>query len=78
VLLVLPFLTALLYVVERGRGTARRQQAGMQMVRSDSVANLRTMAGKSAVEQIADAKAMLDAGTINSDEFARLKSRALA
>jgi Short C-terminal domain len=36
------------------------------------------MAGKSPVEQITDAKALLDAGTISRDEFARLKAKALA
>jgi len=77
-LLVLPFLTALLYVVARGRGMAQRQRAALQQVRSDAEAQWRTMAGKSPVEQIADAKAMLDAGTISADEFARLKSKALA
>jgi hypothetical protein len=77
-LLVLPFLTALLYVVVRGRGMAQRQRAALQHVRSEAEAQLRTMAGKSPVEQIADAKAMLDAGTISADEFARLKSKALA
>jgi hypothetical protein len=36
------------------------------------------VAGKSPAEQIADAKALLDNGTINADEFARLKAKALA
>ena len=31
-----------------------------------------------AAEQIADAKALLDAGTINQDEFGKLKAKALA
>jgi hypothetical protein len=36
------------------------------------------VAGKSPADQIADAKKLLDAGTINQDEFARLKAKALA
>jgi predicted lipid-binding transport protein (Tim44 family) len=77
-LLVLPVLTALLYVIVRGQGMARRQRAALQQVRSEAETQLRAMVGKSPVEQIADAKAMLDAGTISADEFARLKAKALA
>jgi len=36
------------------------------------------VAGKSPAEQIAEAKALLDAGTINQDEFGKLKAKALA
>ena len=77
-LLVLPFLTALLYVVARGRGMAQRQRVALQQVRSDAETHLRSLAGKSPVEQIADAKALLDSGTISPDEFAKLKAKALA
>ena len=71
-------LTALLYVIVRGQGMARRQRAALQQVRSEAETQLRAIAGKSPVEQIADAKVMLDAGTISADEFARLKAKALA
>lgn len=41
-------------------------------------AYIRTVAGsKSATEQIAEAKALLDSGAITADEFARLKAKAL-
>ena len=39
---------------------------------------IREVAGKSPAEAIADAKALLDAGTITEDEFASLKAKALA
>jgi len=77
-LLLLPVLTALLYVIVRGQGMARRQRAALQQVRSEAETQLRALASKSPVEQIAEAKAMLDAGTISADEFARLKAKALA
>ena len=77
-LLVLPFLTALLYVIVRGRGMAQRQRAALQQVRSEAETQIRALAGKSPVEQIADAKALLDAGTITADELARLNSKVLA
>jgi len=35
------------------------------------------VAGKSPAADIAEAKTLLDAGTISADEFARLKAKAL-
>lgn len=76
-LVFLPFLTALLYIIFRGRGMSERQVAAVRDARAETHAYIRSVAGKSAAEQIADAKALLDAGTINADEFARLKAKAL-
>ncbi len=77
-LIFLPVLTALLYILARGRGMAERQRVAMQRAKSDTDAYIREVAGKSPADQIADAKALLDAGTINPEEFARLKAKALA
>ncbi|MFN7572879.1 MAG: SHOCT domain-containing protein [Betaproteobacteria bacterium] len=77
-LVFLPMLTALVYIVARGRGMAERQRAALQRAKSDTDAYIRQVAGKSPAEQIADAKALLDAGTISAEEFARLKAKALA
>ncbi|TWI01910.1 phospholipase D-like protein [Luteimonas cucumeris] len=77
-LIFLPFLTAFVYVLARGRGMAERQVASVQQARSEADAYIRSVAGKSPAEQIAEAKTLLDAGTISADEFARLKSKALA
>lgn len=60
----------------RGRGMAERQRAAMQRAKSDADAYIREVAGKSPADQIADAKGLLDAGTINQEEFARLKALA--
>ena len=77
-LIFLPVLTALLYILARGNGMAERQRVAMQRAKSDTDAYIREVAGKSPAEQIADAKALLDAGTINPEEFAKLKAKALA
>lgn len=77
-LVLVPFLTALLYVLARGKGMAERQRTALQRAKSDTEAYIREVAGKSPAEQIADAKALLDAGTINQVEFDRLKEKALA
>ena len=77
-LIFLPFLTALVYIVARGRGMAERQRAAAQSAKADTDAYIREVAGKSPADQIAAAKALLDAGTINKEEFERLKQKALA
>jgi hypothetical protein len=77
-LIFLPFLTALVYIIARGGGMAERQRNALQRAKADADAYIRDVAGKSPADQIADAKKLLDAGTINQDEFARLKAKALA
>jgi len=77
-LIFLPVLTALIYILARGRGMAGRQRAAMRSAKADTDAYIREVAAKSPADQIADAKKLLDAGTISNDEFARLKAKALA
>ena len=76
-LIFVPMLTALVYVIARGPGMSKRQLAAIQRNKSETDAYFRQVAGKSPAEQIADAKALLDAGTITQDEFAKLKAKAL-
>jgi ABC-type multidrug transport system fused ATPase/permease subunit len=76
-LIFLPMLTALIYVITRGNGMAKRQRAALERSKSEAENYIREVAGKSPAEQIADAKALLDAGTINQEEFAKLKAKAL-
>jgi len=77
-LIFVPFLTALFFLLRHGRGMAQRQQQAMERVKSDTDRYIREVAGKSPADQISDAKALLDTGTITAEEFARLKSKALA
>jgi hypothetical protein len=77
-LVFVPMLTALIYILARGKGMADRQLAAAQQARSATDAYIRSVAGKSPAEQIADAKALLDAGTIDQGEFLQLKAKALA
>ena len=77
-LILIPLLTSLIYVLARGKGMAERQRAAVKSARDDTDAYIRNVAGKSPADQIADAKGLLDSGTINADEFARLKAKALA
>lgn len=77
-LIFAPYLTALVYVIARGKGMSERQLAAVQQARTQTDAYIRDVAGKSPAEQIADAKALLDNGTITQQEFERLKAKALA
>ncbi|HQR22354.1 MAG TPA: SHOCT domain-containing protein [Burkholderiaceae bacterium] len=77
-LIFLPVLTAIIYIIARGQGMAARQQASLQRARSETEAYVREVAGKSPAAQIAEAKALLDAGTINQSEFDRLKAKAMS
>jgi len=77
-LIVFPFLTALIYVIARGNGMAERQIAAVRQAQDQTDSYIRSVAGKSATESIADAKKLLDSGAINEAEFAQLKAKALA
>ncbi len=77
-LIFVPILTALFYLLLHGRGMAERRQQAMERIKSDTDRYIREVAGKSPADQISDAKALLDAGTITAEEFAQLKAKALA
>jgi Phospholipase_D-nuclease N-terminal len=77
-LIFLPFLTVFVYLIARGPGMAERGSNQMASDRAASDAYIRSVAGSSPAEEIANAKGLLDAGTITKDEFAALKAKALA
>ncbi|MCB7135281.1 SHOCT domain-containing protein [Cellulosimicrobium marinum] len=77
-LIFLPVLTALIYLIARGRGMAERQVDAVSQAKQDTDAYIRKVAGSSPAEEIANAKALLDSGAITPEEFAHLKAKALA
>jgi uncharacterized membrane protein len=77
-LIFVPFLTALIYLIARGRGMSERQLAAQKAAQQDANNYIRSVAGSSATDDIAKAKALLDAGTITQAEFDKLKAAALA
>jgi len=76
-LLFIPVLTAVIYIVVRGGGMANRQQAGLQKAKTETEAYIKGLAGRSPAADIAEAKALLDAGTITQAEFDKLKAKAM-
>jgi ABC-type multidrug transport system fused ATPase/permease subunit len=77
-LIFVPVVTAIVYIIARGRGMAERQQASVQKAKAETETYIKTVAGKSPAADIAEAKALLDAGTINQAEFDKLKAKALS
>jgi hypothetical protein len=78
-LIFLPFLTALIYLVARGRGMADRSMKEAKSLQQQQEAYIKDVAGKtSPVDQVAQARRMLDAGEISQAEYERLKEKALA
>ncbi|MFG1795667.1 SHOCT domain-containing protein [Nocardia sp. NPDC049149] len=76
-LLVLPFVTALLYLIVRGNSMAERR--GVENLRYYEAENeyIRTVAGIDSSSQIATAKRLLDNGAITDEEFKRIKETIL-
>jgi hypothetical protein len=82
VLVFFPVIAALVYLIVRGKGMANRtmkRNADMVAAQDDYIRSVAsTSSGSSGVEQLAQAKALLDSGAITPDEFAAIKAKALA
>lgn len=74
------FITAVVYLIVRGRGMNERSAKVYEQARQAQENYVRSLAGSgtSAPEQIAKAKELLDSGAISADEFATLKQKAMA
>ncbi|MGV9611470.1 SHOCT domain-containing protein [Nocardia xishanensis] len=77
VLILLPYLSAFVYLIVRGRGMAERARQMQLEAKQSTDEYIRQVAGKSPTEQITEAKSLLDAGVITAAEFEQLKGRAL-
>ena len=76
-LFLVPWLTALVYLAARGRGMAERAREAALAAKQQTDDYIKEAAGRSPAQEIADAKALLDAGTISQAEFDGLKAKAL-
>ncbi|MEV6059267.1 SHOCT domain-containing protein [Nocardia asteroides] len=77
-LIFLPFLTALVYLIARGQGMAERSQAQAKEIQQAQDSYIRDTAGTNPATQIAEAKKLLDAGSITQAEYEQLKAKALS
>jgi ABC-type multidrug transport system fused ATPase/permease subunit len=80
-LILFPFLVALIYLIARGGGMAKRAQAAQVEAQKQFAEYARNVAAQSgegtATDEIARAKQLLDSGTISNEEFEALKAKAL-
>jgi Phospholipase_D-nuclease N-terminal len=75
----LPFLGAFTYLIINGKGMADRNVKDTQVAQEHMDDYVRSVAGSGgAAGEIEKAKALLDSGAINADEYASLKAKALA
>jgi hypothetical protein len=81
-LIVVPFLGALAYLIANHDGMANRNVERGRVVQADLDDHIRSVArnggSNGAATEIEKAKALLDSGAIDQDEFAALKAKAMA
>jgi hypothetical protein len=81
-LIILPILGMLIYLIARGGGMTERSLAAQAEAQKRQDAYIRSVATSnggsgSAADEIASAKALLDSGAINANEYEQLKANAL-
>lgn len=76
-LIFVPMITALIYLIARGRGMSERQLLAVKEAKAGTDAYIREVAGSPA-DHIASARKLLDEGTITPEEYERLKAKALS
>jgi hypothetical protein len=77
-IIFLPLLGVCIYLLSQGKGLAEREMAKAQRSQGEFDDYVKNVAGSSPAEDIAKAKALLDSGAIDADEFAALKAKALS
>ena len=78
-LLFVPLISLLVYLIIHGEGMGRRSLAEARATEAGFQSYVRQTAGTSGpADQIAQAKTLLDAGTISAEEFEVLKQKALS
>jgi ABC-type multidrug transport system fused ATPase/permease subunit len=82
-LVIVPLITAIVYLIARGRGMGERQIQARHQAQAAAEDYIRSVAGTGAgsgggaADQIAKAKQLLDAGAITPAEYEKLKADAL-
>ena len=76
-LLFVPFITALVYVIARGRGMSERQMEIMQRQQEYEAQRIRSIAGVSSADEISKAASLYQSGAITAEEYESLKEKAL-
>ena len=78
-LIFFPLVTALVYLIARGGGMQERSAQEAKKMQDAQDAYIRTVAApQDPADQIAQAKKLLDDGTIDQADFDKIKAKALA
>nr|WP_052226394.1 SHOCT domain-containing protein [Microbacterium mangrovi] len=79
-LIFIPVLGALIYLVARGRGMAQRNASDLAAAQREQNQYIKSVAGsaQSPSEEIASAGKLLASGAITTEEYEKLKAKALA
>jgi hypothetical protein len=78
-IIVLPYLGVFVYLIAEHKGMTERAIEQQENAKAQVDTYVRSVASESdPAEQIAKAKTLLDAGTINQSEFEQIKRKALA
>jgi len=79
VIILLPFLGVFVYLIAEHKGMTERAIKTQEEAQTQTEQYVRSVAGKTdPAEQIANAKRLLDSGTITQAEFDQIKQKALA
>lgn len=77
-IIVLPFLGLFVYLIVRGQGMAERSAKDQADAKQEFDTYVRETAGSGPTTEIANAKQLLDEGTISQEEFDAIKRKALS
>ena len=72
-LIIFPYLGIFIYLITQHRGMAERQSQRVQQARED----VRHFVGYSVADELEKLERLKNSGTISSDEFTRLRARAV-
>jgi len=73
VLILFPYLAVFIYLISQSRGMAERNMQRAQQARDE----LRHVVGFSAADEIEKLERLKNAGTISTEEYTRLRARAM-
>ena len=76
--ILLPYLGVFIYLIAEHDGMADRSMAQMQQMKAQQDEYIKSVAGSSPADQVAQAKQLLDSGAITQAEFETMKAKALS
>jgi uncharacterized membrane protein YcjF (UPF0283 family) len=78
-LIVLPFLSVIVYLITRGSSMHERADRQAEAYQAQQESYIKTVAGTSSpIDDVSKAKALLDSGAITQAEFDSIKAKALS